>query len=242
MTIDSRKVAIIIPAFNEAPSIGRVVSLARSLGHDVFVVDDESTDGTGMVAVEAGAMVLKMPFQQGAWNSIQAGMLYALKSGKYSLYITMDADGQHEPQYIEALIAARDATGKNLVIGSYTQRGSKARKIAWRLFSLLTRLRIEDITSGFRLYDRRAVETLLCHEAALLDYQDLGVLLLLRRHHIEFCEVPIFMGLRESGHSRVFDTWLKVARYLTATMLWIFADWVSPSKQKISCRNEYDPL
>ncbi|MDD3313866.1 glycosyltransferase family 2 protein [Pseudodesulfovibrio sp.] len=237
---DAFKVAIIIPAFNEAPTIGGVVASACSLGHAVFVVDDSSCDATGKVAAEAGATVLRMPYQQGAWGAIQAGMRYALNLG-YGLFITMDADGQHEPQHIATLIDAYRARNENLIIGSCPERGSKARKLAWCVFSMLTRLRAKDITSGFRLYDHRAAGVLLCNEASLLDYQDLGVLLLLRRHHMHFGEVAIPMRTRLVGHSRIFDTWLKVARYLATTMLWIFADWVSPPR-RLSCRKQDDSL
>jgi len=237
---DTDRVVIIIPAFNEASTIGGVVASARSLGHPVFVVDDDSSDATGMVSSAAGATVLRMPCRQGAWGAIQAGMRYAFGLG-YELFITLDADGQHEPQYIATIMEAYEARDENLIIGSCPARGSKARKLAWSIFSMLARLRAEDLTSGFRLYDRRAVEVLLGDEASLLDYQDLGVLLLLRRHHMKSGEVSIPMGDRLVGHSRIFDTWLNVARYLVTTMLWIFADWASPMRRP-SCRKQDDSL
>lgn len=78
----------------------------------------------------------------------------------------------------------------------------------------MTGLDIMDLTSGFRAYNRKALEVLTRREATLLDYQDLGVLLILRKAGLHFHEVPVTMCRRQNGHSRVFHTWGAVLWYL----------------------------
>lgn len=238
--VDYSRIAVIIPALNEAETVAGVVKEALTLGCAVYVVDDNSADATGRLAAGVGAIVLKLPYTAGAWMAVQAGLLYAKKTEKYDFFVTLDADGQHDPKYIIELLKVREEQGSNVLIGSYPKRGSWCRKLAWRLFTILTRLRIHDLTSGFRLYDQKAVEALLSHEAALLDYQDLGVLLLLRRNGIECCEVPIFMPDRMNGHSRIFDTWHQVGRYIGKTIIWIMADWISCNSKKSNDWKKYD--
>jgi hypothetical protein len=236
------KVAVIIPALNEAATIVGVVEGVKCQGFDVYVVDDNSNDGTGALASRAGATVLRLPFSSGAWMSLQAGLLYAARSDDYEFFVTLDADGQHDPENIRNLISAYETMDTNVLIASCPQRGSLARRSVWRIFSILTRLRIHDLTSGFRLYDRKALEVLLTHEATLLDYQDLGVLLLLRRYGIECDELPVFMRKRTNGHSRVFRSWVEVGRYMANTFIWIVADWVAGSTRKPVSWEKYDRL
>jgi hypothetical protein len=104
-----------------------------------------------------------------------------------------------------------------VVIGAHPARVSRARRLAWRWFRLLTRFGIEDITSGFRAYNHRAMHLLAGPEASLLDYQDVGVLLLLSRRGYRISEVQVPMQARRNGRSRVFSSWLIVARYMLQT-------------------------
>ena len=96
-------------------------------------------------------------------------------------------------------------------------RLSRAKRIAWRYLRALTGLGLADFTSGLRLYDARAVEILAGPEASLLDYQDVGVLMLLARNRLVIEETPVPMLPRREGHSRVFASWPVVARYLLHT-------------------------
>lgn len=231
-----------MPALNEAATIVDVVDGASRQGFDVYVVDDNSSDGTGILAANAGATVLRLPCSSGAWMSLQTGLLYAARSDDYELFVTLDADGQHDPENIPQLISAYETMDTNVLIASCPQRGSLPRRMVWRIFSILTRLRIHDLTSGFRLYDCKAMQVLLTHEAILLDYQDLGVLLLLRRYGIECDELPVSMSERTSGHSRVFRSWIEVGRYMANTMIWIIADWVAGNTRKPVRWEKYDRL
>ncbi len=215
---------VIIPALDEAASIADVITRVRARGDaDVLVIDDGSRDDTARLAVEAGAAVLQPPLRQGAWGAMQTGIRYAVRQG-YTAVVTMDADGQHEPAELARLLDAA-ATGADVVIGAYPARGSFMRHLAWRYFRFLTGFAFEDLTSGFRYYNLRACQLLARGEATLLDYQDIGVLLLLHRAGLRVHEVPVEMSPRQFGASRVFYSWWSVGRYMAETTLLCLARW-----------------
>lgn len=222
-SITQRPVLAVIPARNEAATVADVVRRALATGRcDVLVVDDASVDDTAALAQEAGAAVLSTPFSLGAWGATQTGMRYAQRN-RYHTVVTLDADGQHHPEQVPRLLAALRRRGANVVIGTYTQRMSAARRLAGRYFRLLTRLNVQDFTSGMRAYDRRAVRALASREASLLDYQDMGVLMLLSKKGLILQELPTVMSPRRAGASRVFASWLLVARYMLHTTVLCFA-------------------
>jgi len=211
--------AVIIPAFNEEASIAAVInSVHQRSTATVIVVDDASQDNTISVARHAGARVICLPQRLGAWGAVQTGLRYALKND-YPVAITLDADGQHEPAFIPTLLHPITQDHADVVIGAAPARVSNARRLAWRWFRLLTRLQIEDITSGFRAYNRSAMRIMVRATASLLDYQDVGVLLMLRNGGQRIIEVPVAMRARDHGKSRVFSSWLIVAKYMTHTSL-----------------------
>jgi len=207
----------VIPARDESTTVARVVAGVRAtLGCQVLVVDDASGDPTGAVARQAGALTLRLPLALGAWGATQAGIRFAQRNG-YAGVITLDADGQHQPETLPALFAAQAANGANVVIGTCTQRLSRAKRIAWWYLRVLTGLGLGDFTSGLRLYDRSAVDILAGPAASLLDYQDVGVLMLLARNGMSIRETPVEMLPRREGHSRVFASWPVVALYMMHT-------------------------
>lgn len=220
---------IVIPALNEEEDIGNVIREVRKLGAiDVLVVDDGSTDRTAEIALEAGASVLRAPLWQGAWGAMQTGIRYAVRHG-YAGVVTMDADGQHEPAHLPRLLQA--ARAADVVIAACPSRGSRLRHIAWSYFRFLTGFQFEDLTSGFRYYNARACRVLATEEATLLDYQDVGVLLLLRHGRFRIAEIPVEMNPRRHGASRVFRSWGTVARYMLETTLLCLARWNRSSKE-----------
>ena len=156
----------------------------------MVVIDDCSSDATATIARAAGATVLPLTLQLGAWGAIQTGLRYALRHG-YRTAITLDADGQHEPECISELVEPLADRRADVVIGAFPERASRARRIAWSYFRWLTGLKLEDITSGFRAYNHTAMTVLAAPEASLLDYQDVGVLLILRRKGLRTVEVPV---------------------------------------------------
>ena len=152
-TSGSVEVTILLPAYNEEQSIGNTIREIKKLhpDYEIFVVDDGSTDRTQEEAVKAGANVWKHPHNIGNGAAIKTGLRYA--SGEWVLM--MDADGQHKPADIAKLLEYRD--NYDMVVGART-RGSRTswhRDLAnfiynW-LASYVTKFKIEDLTSGFRL-------------------------------------------------------------------------------------------
>jgi glycosyltransferase involved in cell wall biosynthesis len=207
----------VIPARDEAATVVAVVAgVRRALGCRVLVVDDASTDDTGAKARAAGAETLRLPLGLGAWGATQTGIRYARRNG-FAGVITLDADGQHLPESLPGLFAAQARSGANVVIGTCVERLSRAKRIAWRYLRTLTGLGLGDFTSGLRLYDRHAIEILAGPAASLLDYQDVGVLMLLAKNGLTIEETPAPMLPRREGHSRVFASWPVVAMYMLHT-------------------------
>ena len=205
-------VFVIIPAMNEEKSIVKVIKPLVESGYSAVVVDDASSDNTALIAKLHGAKVLSNLKNLGAWKSTQAGMRYAYKNGA-DVVITMDADGQHRVEDISKMIAAYKK-GADVVIGSCISRGSAGRHIAWRVFRRLNGLKINDITSGFRLYNKEALFVLVSRQATMLEYQCVGILIMLRNLKLKVVEAPVIMEKRSDGISRIFYSWGAVFYYL----------------------------
>ena len=183
---------------------------------DIIVVDDASEDNTAQLALENRAVVLPLVESQGAWLATQAGIRYARKNG-YDMVVTMDADGQHRAADLGVLLSAAQEDC-DVVVGACVERGSFSRRVAWTLFKKLASISIFDITSGFRLYKKPAMDVLTSRQASMLEYQDMGVLLMLRSAGMIVKEVPVEMCLREAGISRIFSSWGKVGYYMFITL------------------------
>lgn len=219
MNFSTAPTIAVMPARDEQTTIATVIAGVRiHLGCAVLVVNDASRDATAEVARGAGAQVLNLAVNLGAWGATQAGIRYALRHG-YTRVLTLDADGQHQPEELPTLLQAHQQSHANVSIGTYAQRLSKAKRVAWQYFRLLTGLNVHDFTSGLRVYDARAIAILASREASLLDYQDIGVLMLLQKRGLMIDEVPTVMSPRQCGGSRVFASWRLVARYMLRTTL-----------------------
>lgn len=152
----------LIPAWNEAERLGKIVSrAARHLA--VLVIDDGSSDKTALVAKEAGAQVVSHGVNRGKGVALRTGFRWALEHGAEGV-VTLDADGQHEPDEIPALVAAWRATGADLVIGRRDfskmpfPRGQSNALGSWMLSRVLAQP-IYDNQCGFRLYAKHLLET-----------------------------------------------------------------------------------
>lgn len=209
--------AVVVPAHNEAATVGEVVCELVQLGFAVIVVDDASSDATAAEARKAGANVVSLLENLGAWGATQCGMRRALDMG-FRLVVTCDADKQHEPATVPELVTCWRQTGADVIIGSCVERVSGARKFAWSVFRTITGLPVRDLTSGLRLYSYAALTALASPQGTLVDYQDVGVLLLLRDLGMKVEECSVSMCTREYGHSRVFRNWFVVFEYMMLTM------------------------
>ncbi len=214
-----RSLVVLIPALNEASTIGRIVEEVRGeLDCKVVVIDDASTDHTTEEARGAGATVLPLRLQIGAWGAIRTGMCYAFKHG-YQVAVTMDGDGQHLANCIQSVVAPIESEQADVVVGSCVDRGGLARRATWAFLRMLTTLKVEDLTSGLRAYNRAAISELISSDTTLFDYQDVVVLLYLQKGGLRIAETPVSMYPRISGHSRVFHSWGAVLRYLLITSI-----------------------
>lgn len=146
-------VTILMPAYNEESVIGDTISRIRALYPDfeILVVDDGSTDNTLQVAMDAGANVWPHPYNIGNGAAIKSG----LRIAKGEWVVMMDADGQHNPEDIAKLLEHKDTM--DMVVGARTRASKTAihRDIANTIYnwfaSYVTKFKIEDLTSGFRL-------------------------------------------------------------------------------------------
>jgi glycosyltransferase involved in cell wall biosynthesis len=157
-------VVAIIPAYNAAGSVGRVVEATRAVVDDVVVVDDGSTDETAEEAEEAGATVLRIPTNTGKGAALLAAFAHAMARGAPAV-VTLDADGQHDPAQIPVLVDCWRRTGAHLVIGS--RQRSEGEMLPIRRFgnhfaraaiSFLAGVPVPDTQTGFRLYDAKLLE------------------------------------------------------------------------------------
>lgn len=220
-----QSVWIIIPAKNEVDTIGLVVEeIKASCECPIVVVNDGSADETAEAARQAGAIVLEPVLPLGAWGATQAGIRYAHAWGG-DIVITMDADGQHESEAVPDLLRLLQDRTADVVIGACPQRASMLRRMAWAIFRRMSGFKFEDLTSGFRAYNRAAMEVLISEEATLLDYQDIGVLILLRKAGLRIAEVPVPMYPRMAGKSRIFSSWFAVGWYMVKTAVLCLARW-----------------
>jgi len=200
----------VVPAYNEAGTIEGVVGALHSKTPqlDVVVIDDGSTDDTAARAQAAGARVLKLPFNLGIGGAVQAGFKYA-DDHDYDFMVQVDGDGQHDPGEISKLFAALDGPEQaDMICGSRfaTATGYIApisRRTGIHVFAfLLSRLLhqpVTDPTSGFRLYNRRAIS--LFARDYPHDYPEVEAVLMLHHHRLTMREVPVQMYQRGGGVS-----------------------------------------
>ncbi len=200
---------IVIPAFNEETTIGDVILSIREKepGMDILVVNDGSSDKTSEMAMIAGAKVIDIPYNIGYGGAIQTGFRFAVDYD-YDYVITMDGDGQHDPDSIRSLIDTMERDGADVVIGSRFLEGnyrmSLARRIGSWLFSKIanvyTGVRITDPTSGFQIYNRKAFSYLSKGDNYPLDYPDVNIIMALHRMKFQLSEAPVRM-IRKEGKS-----------------------------------------
>jgi glycosyltransferase involved in cell wall biosynthesis len=154
----SCEVSIVIPVFNEAARLGETLSTVRGLhltGSEIIVIDDGSTDGSADVALAGGANVIRHPYNIGNGAAVKSG----IRAARGRLLVLMDGDGQHQPEDIPKLIA--ESHDYHMVVGARA-KGSKRRfhryaaNVVYNLLaSYVTRFKVQDLTSGFRLLSRQ---------------------------------------------------------------------------------------
>jgi glycosyltransferase involved in cell wall biosynthesis len=195
------KLAVIIPAYNEAGRIASTIGGIRKISKaDIIVISDGSTDSTVNEAKAEGALVVELPFNLGYGAALQTGFKYALEKG-YRFAVQMDADGQHDPSAIQSLIEPVLKNEVDIALGSRFLGGSdyKApfiRRIGKFFFAGIVRLvtgrKVTDPTSGFQALNKKVME-LYASNLYPVDYPDADVIIMLHRRGIRFKEVPVTM-------------------------------------------------
>jgi glycosyltransferase involved in cell wall biosynthesis len=209
------RLLIIVPAFNEQQALGGLLEEIRALTDagvelETVVVDDGSADRTAEVAAASGARVLKLCRNLGIGGAVQSGIRLARREG-FDFAVQLDGDGQHPPGELRRLIEpALGASPPDLIVGTrYTDRqgfqSTLLRRLgSWWLRALLRVVigqRLSDPTSGFRLYNRRAIA--LFDETYPYDYPEPESLAIAGARGLRIAEVPVTMRERQGGSSSI---------------------------------------
>lgn len=202
-----RSVLVVIPALNEQDSVADVVRDVSSALPDArcLVVDDGSTDRTAQRARAAGADVLSLPYNLGVGGAMRAGFRFARARG-YGVVVQVDADGQHDAEALEELIAGLGSA--DLVIGArfagrgdYGVRGPRrwAMKILATVMSRVAQSPLTDVTSGFKAAGPRAIDLFADNFPAEYLGDTIEALVIAARADLTIRQVPVAMRERQGG-------------------------------------------
>jgi glycosyltransferase involved in cell wall biosynthesis len=206
---------IAIPAWNEEGSIAAVIEKVRlhRPDADIVVVNDGSTDSTASLAEKAGATVLSLPFNVGVGGAMRTAFLYAHRTG-YSALVQVDADGQHDPADVDALIGG--LADADIVVGTRFHPTSMyfvggPRRWAMVLLSkALSRMNgsvISDPTSGFRSAGPKAIRLFAVNYPAEYLGDTVGSLSIAIRNDLVIHEAPVTMYYRAIGRPSKNALW-----------------------------------
>lgn len=198
------RVLTLIPAHNEAANLPSVVGALRQRRRDVLVVDDGSSDDTVARLQDLGARWLHWPERRGVGCALRAGLRYAARQG-YDVVVRLDADGQHDVDDVDRLLAPLYAGRADVVLGSRFAASNRSRhpgpiqRSLGALLSMITRRTVTDPTSGFWALGPRAVALLAEHHPG--GYPEPELHLFLSRNAMRVVEVEVQWRARLHGRS-----------------------------------------
>ncbi|MPM15122.1 Undecaprenyl-phosphate mannosyltransferase [bioreactor metagenome] len=216
---------VVVSARNQEQHIAHIIGRIRALvpSAKVVVVDNRSTDATSHLAEVSGAIVLRPLLAMTSWGAMQTGLRYAQAHG-YQTAVTIDADSYYEVEELPTLLhQAALNPHADLSVAYFASEHSIVRRFAWQWYRLLTGFKLRDFVSGFRVYRRNAIAVAISSEATLLDYQDVGTYLLMRKHGLQIMEVPLRMVTAKEDSSSIFRSWGKAIRYFAVSTLMALA-------------------
>lgn len=220
-----KRVLLIIPAYNEAENIEKVIDRISTKfpQYDYVIVNDGSVDKTEKICKKKGYHVLTLPINLGIGGAVQTGYRYALKQG-YDIAVQIDGDGQHDVAYVREVIRPLLAEEADVVIGSRFLRkegfqSSTSRRIGiyllGKLIWLCTGEKIKDVTSGFRAVNRKFIE--IYAQDYPSDYPEPEAIITAVMYRGRIMEVPVVMQERESGKSSI-NFWKSVYYMIKVTL------------------------
>ena len=161
------KLLIIIPAYNEAENIERVVNnlIENYPEYDYVIVNDGSSDDTRKICARNNYNFLDLPVNVGLAGAIRAGIRYANYHG-YDYAVQIDGDGQHDPKYISSMVKKMQESKADIVVGSRFKTQKKPHSLRMLGSRVITKAvwlttggkKIEDVTSGMRLFNKRMIK------------------------------------------------------------------------------------
>lgn len=230
MNPPNNKILVIVPAFNECGNIGRTVEEIRksAKGVDILVIDDGSADATAIEASQAGGMVVSLPFNLGIGAAVQTGFQYAQKY-QYDIAVQVDGDGQHDPAFLQKIVDPVLQGDADMVVGSrFLQKNegfqsSFSRRVGINFFvhliNVLTHVKINDPTSGFRSYNKKMIA--IFSQYYPQDFPEPEAIVVAHQAGARIIELPVEMRKREAGSSsiRYFKTLYYMVKVTLAILL-----------------------
>ena len=222
------KKLIIIPAYNEAENLPKLISSIKNIlpEFDYVIINDGSTDNTRRLCEQEGMNVVTLPINSGIGVAVQTGYKYALYN-EYDIAIQIDGDGQHDVSYLREIIAPLEKNEADVVIGSrfieyQGFQSSGARRMGIKLLSsfiwLCTGVKVKDVTSGFRAVNKRFIQVFA--EDYSKDYPEPEAIVTAKMYGGRIKEMPVVMKERKAGRSSI--TLWKSVYYMIKVTLAIF--------------------
>lgn len=211
------RILIIIPAYNEAENIQKVIEAVRNSvpEMDYIVVNDCSVDDTEKICKQNRYQYISLPVNLGIGGGVQTGYLYALQNG-YDIAIQLDGDGQHDPSYIHELIEPIINNEADIVIGSrfISKEGFQSsipRRFGIKFLSFIIKIfcgaKIKDVTSGFRAVNRKFIKYYAENYAQ--DYPEPEAIIAAIMNSGRVKEISVMMSERNGGKSSI-SAWKSV--------------------------------
>lgn len=198
---------VVIPLFNEAKVIARVVTSANAVFENIVVIDDGSSDGSAQLAAAAGARVLHHPVNLGQGAALQTGLTYALSQGAHYV-VTFDADGQHQVSDAVDMVRLAKSADVPIVLGSRfldgrTEAGWVKRQVlrlaAW-LTNRTTHMQLTDAHNGLRVLRRDAASRLDLHQDRMAHASE--IIAQLAKTQLPYREHPVHVLYTDYSRSK----------------------------------------
>ncbi len=210
------KYEILIPAYNSAASIGKLLEEAHLLKNppqNIMVVDDGSTDATAAIARNGNAFVLRNERNRGKGFSLRTGFEYFLKNSSCSYLLCLDADLQHPISSIPDFLLAVERDSSSIIIGSRSMKWDEmpflrvlSNRTTSALLSMLTKQKIKDSQCGFRLIHRRVLQAIKLKENGFQLESEFIIEAAKKGFPISFVQIPTIYNQEESNINHLGDT------------------------------------